>query len=188
MTRWKKHLLALAPLCAALLAAAGLAAAQAPAAKKAAPPPAKDDAKPDDTKYAELKKSLVKTANLGIVAHQAALAAGQVTVDRYLEALEKLNKLELDEATTREERLRALQAHKARIDDLGNRVQAEFKIGRTNAVDLSEVQLAQEMADFELLKAEKGPPQAEVRALQKRIESLEKQLEEVLKQLAANAP
>src|SRR5262249_44977708 len=108
---------------------------------------------------------------------------GRITIDRFIQALQLWNAAEMEQASTREQRIIAAQEHMDRLEELLNREQAELKVGRGTVADVAEAALAREIAAVELVKAHQQPQQADREGLQKRVEALEKQLDQIKKHL-----
>jgi RNA polymerase sigma factor (sigma-70 family) len=102
---------------------------------------------------------------------------GRITIDRYIQALQLLFEVELEQATTREQRVIAAQNHMERLRGVLKKEQDELKIGRGTVADVAEAQLAHELAAVALLNAHKGQSPGDLEALQKRVETLEQKLE-----------
>jgi RNA polymerase sigma factor (sigma-70 family) len=202
MSPWKLGLCALATLGATSVAAIGFAVGggdqEKPAPAVGGPPGASAGAPPEKKVPARAVKSLpeplevmipkqavrrLMAARKRVDAQRAYYEEGRITIDRFIQAVQLLNEAEMDQASTREQRIIAAEDHMERLGELLNREQAELKIGKGTVADVAEAQLAREMAAALLLKAHKTPEPGAADGLQKRVESLEKQLEQIKKHL-----
>jgi hypothetical protein len=103
---------------------------------------------------------------------------GRITIDRFIQACQLLFEVELEQATTREQRIIAAQNHMERLREVLNKEQAELVLGKGTVADVAEAQLAHELAAVALLNAHKGQSPGDLQALQNRAETLEQKLEQ----------
>jgi RNA polymerase sigma factor (sigma-70 family) len=116
-------------------------------------------------------------------AQRAYYEEGRITVDRFLDAIEKLYVAETEKAKTHEERILAAQRYTDRVAEVTRREQAELKVGRGTVADVAEALLAHERASMALVKAHMPPGPADAEVLMRRIKTLEEKLEKVTEQL-----
>jgi uncharacterized protein YhaN len=203
MFPWKLALFALATVSATSVAAVGFAGrgdgqqgsapaggggapaatAQPTPAQKTPPPAIKALAGPVEVILPKQLERRLEAARQRVSAQRAYYEEGRITVDRFIQALQLLTAAELEQASTREERIIAAQNHRDRLQELLDREQAELQIGRGTVADVAEAALAREIAAVDLVKAHKAPKEGDLGSLQKRVESLEKQLERILNYL-----
>jgi hypothetical protein len=159
------------------------ATAQQTPAQKTPPPASKPLPGPvEDILPKQLERRL-EAARMRVNAQRAYYDEGRITIDRFIQAFQLLNAAELEQASTREQRIIAAQNHVDRLQELLDREQVELKIGRGTVADVAEAALACETAAVDLVKAHKAPKEGDLGGLQKRVESLEKELEGIRKQL-----
>jgi RNA polymerase sigma factor (sigma-70 family) len=198
MSQWKLVMLGLATLgatSAAVVLAGGWggqerstrgqggATAQVGPSKKTPPPAIKPLPGPVEVVLPKQAERRLNAARQRVDAQRAYYEEGRITIDRFIQAVQLLNLAEMEQASTREQRIIAAQDHMDRLEEVLNREQSELKVGRGTVADVAEAALAREIAAVELVKAHKTAEPDEVEGLKKRVESLEKQLERIKKHL-----
>ena len=96
----------------------------------------------------------------------------RITIDRFLDASSGVMGAEILQATTRLERVNAVERHLARVKEVEAREREEHKFGQGTTADVTEANQARERAEFDLLKVQGDAP--DVRELEKRISSSNK--------------
>jgi RNA polymerase sigma factor (sigma-70 family) len=207
MSQWKLVLFALISLSATSTVALGLAgmgdggqdapgsglnrkdapgkaaATQTAPEKKAASTTINPLPEPVDVMIPKQRERLLNAAAQRLDAQRAYYEEGRITIDRFIQALQDFRDAQMEQATTREQRILAAQNHLDLMDEVVKREEAELKVGRGTVADLAEAHVARELAAVALLKAHKGEAPGDLEALKKRIETMEQKLEQVMKRL-----
>src|SRR5262249_17791812 len=123
--------------------------AQAPPAKKEETPAIKDLPEPVEEMLSKQEKRILAAALKRLEAQRAYYEEGRITIDRYIDALQRLNAAEMEQATTREERILAAQTHRERLEEVVKREQDELDKGRGTVADVAEASLALDPAALE---------------------------------------
>ena len=129
----------------------------------------------------EAIRKLVEAARQRLEAQRKFYEEGRITIDRFLDASSGVMEAEILLATTRLERVNALEKHLAMVKDVEARERSELEVGRGTTADVAEAKQARERAELDLIKVKRDVP--DVRELEKRIVVLEKKLERVLMKL-----
>ena len=108
---------------------------------------------------------------------------GRITIDRYIDAALQVREAETAAATTKEERIAAAKAYLDRATDVAKREETKVEVGQGTSADVTEAQYARDLAELDLLRANKGETTTETKTLEKRVAELERKLDRVLKHL-----
>jgi RNA polymerase sigma factor (sigma-70 family) len=119
----------------------------------------------------ELAK-LLEAARARVDAQKAYYEAGRMTIDRFIDALARLEKAELMAAKTDAERAEIRKRHVNILEGIAKREDAELQIGRGTMADLSEARQRHLEADYEMKLMDKEA--AEKAAILRRLSELER--------------
>jgi RNA polymerase sigma factor (sigma-70 family) len=126
-----------------------------------------------------LLKRLINAARQRLDSQRAYYEEGRITIDRYIDASERLRQFELIAARNEAERMDARRRHLDLCNQILNREQAELLRGRGTVSDVAEAAQAYEEAKFEMkLGAEED---AEKASLRRRLTEVERKVEELEK-------
>jgi hypothetical protein len=162
---------------------AGGATAQATPDKKPAKSAIKPLPEPPEVMVPKQAERVLNAARERVNAQRAYYEEGRITMDRFIQALQLRKAAEMEQASTREQRIIAAQEYMDWLEELLDREQAELKVGRGTVADVAEAALAREIAALELVKAHQEPQQSDNEGLRKRVEALENQLDQIKKHL-----
>jgi RNA polymerase sigma factor (sigma-70 family) len=114
--------------------------------------PATGKVAPAEDDIATMRRRLVETARQRLETQKAFYEEGRITIDRYIDAIEKLLDAERLVATTDAARRAALERYVTRVEDVLHREQTELGIGRGTKADVAEVQFHLDAAKLRLLE------------------------------------
>jgi RNA polymerase sigma factor (sigma-70 family) len=149
------------------------AAAPAEAAKPAAAPatPKADDIDP-------LLKQLLAAARQRVEAQRAFYEEGRITLDRFLDALARLERVQLLAAKTEPERMAARDRFLDILTQVEHREQADLEVGRGTVADVAEATARRVEAEYDLKASQKEA--AESAAILRRLSELERKVDQLL--------
>jgi RNA polymerase sigma factor (sigma-70 family) len=168
------------------------AATSGQAAKPAAPPAPLDPSLPADPLQLGLNRivaaipddldpllrELLEASRLRADAQRAYYQEGRITIDRFLDALARLERVQLLAARTDAERMAIRQHHLNLLAEVEKRENVELQAGRATVADVSESRQRHLEAIYELKIIEKEA--AEKSAIQRRLSELERKVEQIL--------
>ncbi len=135
---------------------------------------------PDQPDVDPLLKELIEAATRRLDAQRAYYEEGRITLDRFIAAVENLERVKLlatkDPAERRAIRLRRVELAR----EIENREQAELQVGRGTESDLAEARQARVQAEYDMKAGEKED--ADEAALLRRIAELERKVERLQKE------
>jgi RNA polymerase sigma-70 factor (ECF subfamily) len=105
-----------------------------------------------EDEIATMRRRLVETARQRLETQKAFYEEGRITIDRYIDAIEKLLDAERLVAATDAARRAALERYVTRIEDVLRREQTELGIGRGTKADVAEAQFHLDAAKLRLLE------------------------------------
>lgn len=154
-------------------------------AKLGAAPP-RSDKPPQRQKELDqqLRSRLVDRARRRVEAQQKFYVEGRITLDRFLDALTQLKDAQLQDATTRDEKVAAVEKWHEEIIEVGARERAELEIGRGTVADLEEVDFRQEQAAMELRQALTPSGPLNLESLDRRLIDVESKLDMILQSIS----
>jgi RNA polymerase sigma factor (sigma-70 family) len=160
-----------------------------PAATQAQPtkPAVADAPKPDEMD--PLLQELLKAARDRVEAQRAYYEQGRITIDRFIDSLANLEKVQLMTAKTDAERTAIRQRLVDLLKEIENRENAELQVGRGTDADLAEARQRRLEAEYESKVSAKEA--AEKATLLRRLSELERKVDEIQKKLGekpVNAP
>jgi RNA polymerase sigma factor (sigma-70 family) len=138
---------------------------------------------PDTTKADELDpllKQLLEAARKRLDAQKAYYEEGRITIDRFLDACARLERVELMAAKTDAERLTIGQRFVDLLKEIEVREQAELQVGRGTVADLAEALERRLEAEYELKARRKEA--GEAAAILRRLSDLERKVDHLLEQ------
>jgi hypothetical protein len=107
---------------------------------------------------------------------------GRITIDRFLDCLEHLQKIQLVVAKTDAERMEVRKRHVSILAEIENREIAEVAVGRGTASDVTEARQRHLEAEYELKNIDKEA--AEKSAILRRLGELERKVDQLLRERA----
>ena len=107
-----------------------------------------------------------------VEAQKAYYEEGRITIDRFIDGLARLEKVELLAAKTDAERAEIRKRHVNILDDIAKREDGELQIGKGTIADVSEARQRHLEAEYEMKVMEKEA--AEKAAILKRLSDLER--------------
>jgi RNA polymerase sigma factor (sigma-70 family) len=155
-------------------------AARAPVARQAAVAGAP---KPDELD--PLLQELLKAARERADAQRVYYEEGRLTLDRFIDAMAHLEKVQLMAARTDAERTEIRGRHVNFLEEIEKREKSEFDVGRGTIADASEARLRRLEAEYESKITEKEV--AEKASLLRRLGELERKVDAIRSQLGGNS-
>ena len=122
-------------------------------------------------------EKLLAAAKQRVEAQRAYYEEGRITVDRFIDSLERLQKILLIGAKTDAERIEIRQRHVSILAEIENREDAEIKVGRGTIADLSEARQRHLEAEYEMKNVNKEA--AEKSAILRRLSELERKVDQL---------
>ncbi len=122
---------------------------------------------------------LLAAAHVRVDAQKAYYEEGRITVDRFIDGLARLEKVELIAAKTDAERAEIRKRHVNILEEIANREDAEIQVGRGTIADLSEARQRHLEAEYETKIVDKEA--AEKAAILRRLSDLERTVEALQK-------
>jgi len=166
----------------AFLAQKSKAQDQAPPAAASAQD-ARPAAKTDPPKPAEvdpLVQQLLEAARQRVEAQRAFYEEGRITVDRFVDACQQLEIVELKTAKSDAEQLAIRQRHVGRLKEIETREKADLNLGRGTVADVAEVTFRRLQAELDLkISPTKSP---DIDSLLRRVSELERKVDQLQKQ------
>ena len=129
---------------------------------------------------------LLAAARVRVEAQKAYYEEGRLTIDRFLDALARLERIELIAAKTDVERTEIRTRHLTCLKEIENREDADIKVGRGTIADLSEARQRHLEAAYESKIFEKD--QAEKSAILRRLSELERKVEQLQRERTEKSP
>jgi RNA polymerase sigma factor (sigma-70 family) len=106
---------------------------------------------------ANLARERVAAARQRLDAQKAFYEEGRITIDRLIDASEKLMQAELNVSESKAQRVEAVQVHYRRIEEILKREQAELEVGRATQADVAEAKGSLLDAEFTLARELEAP-------------------------------
>jgi hypothetical protein len=122
-------------------------------------------------------KELLEAARQRADAQRAFYEEGRITIDRFIDGLAHLEKVQLIAARTDSERMAIRQRHVNLLEEILNRENAELQVGRGTMADVSEARQRHLEAKYEMKNSEKEA--AEKSAILRRLSEIERKLEQL---------
>jgi RNA polymerase sigma factor (sigma-70 family) len=123
---------------------------------------------------------LIAAARARVEAQKAYYEEGRITVDRFIDGLERLQRILLIAAKTDPERIEIRERHLRWLAEIENREDNEIKVGRGTTADLSEARQRHLEAKYEMKNANKEA--AEKSAILRRLSELERKVDGLQKE------
>jgi RNA polymerase sigma factor (sigma-70 family) len=120
-------------------------------------------------------EELLAAAKQRFEAQRAYYEEGRITIDRFIDSLERLEKVQLIAAKTDAERIEIRQRHLTLLAEVENRENAELKVGRGTTADVSEARQRHLEAEYEFQNINKEA--AEKSAILRRLSELERKVD-----------
>jgi RNA polymerase sigma factor (sigma-70 family) len=127
---------------------------------------------------------LLAAARQRVEAQRAYYEEGRLTLDRFIDALVRLEKVELIAAKTESERMQIRQRHVRLLGEIENREIADLQVGRGTVSDVSEARQRHLEAEYEMKQIVKEV--AEKYAILRRLSKLEHRLDQLQRERAEN--
>jgi hypothetical protein len=118
---------------------------------------------------------LLAAARQRVEAQRAYYEEGRLTLDRFIDALVRLEKAELIAAKTESERMQIRQRHVRLLGEIENREVADLQVGRGTVSDVSEARQRHLEAEYEMKQIVREV--AEKSAIIRRLSELERKVE-----------
>ncbi len=125
-------------------------------------------------------EQLLAAARQRVETQQAYYEEGRLTLDRFIDGLVRLEKVQLIAAKTDAERSQIRKRHVRILEEIENRENAEIQVGRGTKSDLTEARQRHLEAVFETKIAEKE--EAEKSAILRRLSELERKIDQLERQ------
>ena len=122
---------------------------------------------------------LLAAAHARVEAQKAYYEEGRITIDRFIDGLTRLEKVELLAAKTDTERAEIRKRHVNILEQIANREDAEIQVGRGTIADLSEARQRHLEAEYETKIVDKEA--AEKAAILRRLSELERIVDAIQK-------
>ncbi len=151
----------------------------APAAALSQPTQPADAAKPvaKPEEIDPLLQQLLDAARKRVQAQQAYYEDGRITIDRFIEALIALEKVQLKAAKTPAERTAIRQRHLVLLNEIETRETAELAVGRGTDADMAEARQRRLEAEFEFKSS--GQEADHMTSILRRLDALERRVAEL---------
>ena len=122
-------------------------------------------------------EKLLAAARQRVEAQKAYYEEGRLTLDRFIDALVRLEKAELIAAKTESERMQIRQRRVRLLEEIENREKAELQVGRGTIADVSEARQRHLEAEYEMKQIVKEV--AEKSAILRRLSELERKIDQL---------
>jgi hypothetical protein len=132
-------------------------------------------AKPEDID--PLLQRLLDAARQRVEAQRAYYEEGRITIDRFIEALIALEKVQLRAAKTPAERTAIRRRHLVLLNDIERRETAEREVGRGTDADVAEARQRRLEAEFDFKSSEQEADQ--MTSILRRLDALERRVAEL---------
>jgi RNA polymerase sigma-70 factor (ECF subfamily) len=130
---------------------------------------------------------LVEAARQRLDAQRTYYEQGRITLDRFIEASQRLMEAERLAAQSDPQRLAALRRHVDLLKEIENRERAELLLGKGTEGDVAEAIQNRVEAEIQFVRAAETRPSPDIEALSRRLADVERKLDQLLKQKAGTA-
>ena len=131
------------------------------------------------TELDRLVRQMLDVARSRFESQRGFYEKGRLTIDRYIDACEQLEKAELRFARSEEARNAIRRHYLTRLKDIETREKADVDGGRATAADLDEIRLRRMQVEIELKSPKRDDN--ELPAILKRLSDLERRVEQLEK-------